>query len=241
GKSRSLLIRYPREAAGTPRRFNRGLCMPSTSATYRTLLLEINEISWELMQPWLERGELPNFQRLRDEGAWARTTTDETGTLLDPWVTWTTLYTGVPQSEHGMRFLEQPPETIRFPRLWDLVDKAGKSVGVFGSVSSWPPKPVKGFFVPGSFSPDSQTYPENLRPIQDLNLRYTRAHAPGAKRPGLLSMIGSAFRLVRHGLNVRTAWAVLRLLLECKRHPDRDWKKVSLQPLVNWAFFRKLY
>jgi hypothetical protein len=140
-----------------------------------------------------------------------------------------------------MAFLEQPAETIRYKRVWDIAADAGKRVGVFGSASSWPPRPVQGFFIPGSFSPDSQTYPESLRPIQDLNLRYTRAHAPGVARPGFGSMLLNGFRLIKHGLNVRTAWAILKTLLEVKRHPDRDWKKVSLQPLVNFAFFRKLY
>jgi hypothetical protein len=212
-----------------------------TRQDYRVLVFEVNEISWQLMAPWLDRGELPHFQKLRQAGAWGRTVADEPPRLLDPWITWTTVYTGVPQPEHGMEFLEQPADTIRYKRLWDLAAEAGKRVGVFGSVSSWPPRAVDGFFVPGSFSPDSQTYPERLRPIQDLNLRHTRAHAPGAKRPGLGSMVTSGLRLVRYGLNARTAWAVARTLLETKRHPDRDWKKVSLQPVVNLAFFRKLY
>src|SRR5206468_4707523 len=117
----------------------------------------------------------------------------------------------------------------------------GKTVGVFGSVSSWPPKPVRGFYVPGSFSPDSQTYPENLRPIQDLNLRYTRAHGPGTRQPGLGSMMMAGFRLLKCGLNTRTVLKILGTLVETKLRPQRGWKKVSLQPLVNLAFFRKLY
>src|SRR5262249_33732814 len=149
---------------------------------------EINEISWEMMKPWLDRGELPNFRRLQERGAWAQTVADERPPLLEPWITWTTVHTGVPQSEHGVELLEQPPETVRAKPLWQLVHEAGKKVGVFGSVGSWPPLPVDGFFIPGGFSPDSRTHPEDLRPIQELNLSHTRAHAPGVPRPGLGSM-----------------------------------------------------
>src|SRR5262245_45997599 len=168
----------------------------------RVLVLEINEISWELMAPWLASGDLPNFQRLQREGSWGHTFADEPGGrggLLEPWVTWTTFYTGVPHTEHGVKFLEQPPDTIRARRVWDYVADAGKRVGIFGSVGSWPPPKVESFFVPGSFSPDSQTYPERLRPIQELNLRYTRAHAPGAHKPGLMNMFLSGLRLLRLG------------------------------------------
>jgi hypothetical protein len=216
--------------------------MSQHAPPWRVVVLEINEISWELMRPWLEEGRLPSFQRLREKGAWTTTHTDERGAeLLEPWVTWTTFYTGVPCTEHGLKFLEQPPDTLHAKRVWEIAAAAGKKVGVFGSSNSWPPPAVDGFVVPGSFSPDSQTYPENLRPIQDLNLGHTRAHAPGAKRPGVLSIGLNALRLIRCGLNVSTVLSVLRCLFEIKRHPDRDWQKVSLQPIVNLSFFSKLY
>ena len=49
------------------------------------------------------------FRRLQTEGAWGRTWADEPGGpegLLEPWVTWTTFYTGVPHTEHGLTVLE---------------------------------------------------------------------------------------------------------------------------------------
>jgi predicted AlkP superfamily phosphohydrolase/phosphomutase len=218
--------------------------MSTQTRQHRIIVLEINEISWDLMEPWLADGQLPNFRRLRDAGCCGTTTTDEPGGpdgLLEPWVTWTTFYTGVPYTEHGLRFLEQPADTIHAKRLWEILPDAGKSVGVFGSSNSWPPPPVNGFVIPGSFSPDSQTYPESLQPIQDLNLQHTRAHVPGAKSIGLTGSALKAIRLVRHGLNASTVIQIVKCLREIRRHPDRDWKKVSLQPIVNFAFFSKLY
>ena len=161
--------------------------------------------------------------------------------LLEPWVTWTTLYTGVPYSEHGVKFLEQPPESIKAVRLWELAAQAGKRIGIYGSVGSWPPHPVDGFFVPGSFAPDNQTYPERLKPIQDLNLVYTRSHAPGGVRPR--DEIHARLRVAAAPSGRQRFHRAQdpRRLVEVKRHPDRDWKKVSLQPVVNMAFFEKLY
>lgn len=211
---------------------------------YRVLVLEINEISWELMAPWLDAGDLPNFARLKRESAWGRSYADEPGGpdgLLEPWVTWTTFYTGVPHTEHGVKFLEQPVETIKYQRLWDVASAAGKSVGVFASSGTWPPKPVNGFIVPGSFSPDSQTYPPELQPIQDLNLRYTRAHAPGTTAPGKMETVKRGLKLVRLGLGPSTVASIAKVMLEIKRHKDRDWKKVCLQPVVNYPFFAKLF
>jgi len=218
--------------------------MLNTTKPRRVLVFEVNEITWELMQPWLGQGELPNFKRLQAEGAWTRTWADEPGGpdgRLEPWVTWTTFYTGVPHTEHGVEFLEQPRETIRFKRLWEIAAEAGKKIGLFGSSNSWPPLEADGYVIPGSFSPDGRTHPADLQPIQNLNLRYTRAHAPGAKQEGKLGMAKTGMQLVRFGLNVSTVLAILRTLVEIKRHPDRNWKKVSLQPVVNYAFFHKLF
>lgn len=209
--------------------------------TPRVLLLEFNEISWELMKPELAAGKLPNFHRLREEGSWTHTVCDETGELLDPWVTWTTLLTGVPQSEHGIAYLEQPPETLKVPRLWDVVHEAGKRAGVFGSASSWPPRDIGAFMVPGAFSPDTATWPAKLQPIQDLNVTWTRAHSPTARKPGAGKAAALGLRLMALGLDTQTALEVAGAMAEIKLHPERDWKKVCLQPLLNFAFFRKLW
>lgn len=207
---------------------------------YRIVMFEVNEISWELMEHFFKQGRLRNFQKLKKAGAIARTVADETFEFREPWVTWTTLFTGVPQSEHKMVFLEQPPETIGAKSIWDHLSAAGKRVGVFGSVGSWPPKKVDGFFVPGSFSPDSQTHPENLRPIQDLNLTYTRAHVPGKKQPSVAYALAEALRLFKLGLDIPTLSYILKVMAEIKLNPVRAWKKVSLQPVLNLSFFRKL-
>ncbi|MGL4420070.1 MAG: hypothetical protein ACRCZF_05350, partial [Gemmataceae bacterium] len=97
------------------------------------------------------------------------------------------------------------------------------------------------FIVPGSFSPDSQTYPASLQPIQDLNLRYTRAHAPGVKPPTKWETVQHGMKLLKLGLNMQAIGDVARTVLEIKRHPERDWKKVCLQPVINAPFFQKLY
>ena len=61
------------------------------------------------------------------------------------------------------------------------------------------------------------------------------------RQPGLLPTAHLGLRLLRLGLDARTIACLLRALAELKLHPDRSWKKVSLQPIVNLAFFRQLF
>ena len=38
----------------------------------KVILMEINEIAWDLIDPSIQRGKLPTFARLKREGAWGR-------------------------------------------------------------------------------------------------------------------------------------------------------------------------
>lgn len=208
----------------------------------KVVLVELNEITWRLLDPLLERGELPQFAALIRRGARAATIAPEVPPDLDPWISWTTLYTGRPQAEHGVKFLEQPPETVTGPRIWDIAADAGRSVGVFGSIMSWPPrKDIRGFWIPGTFSPDPATHPAELQPIQDLNLTYTRAFTPvggSARRPGKLRLV---WQLRRLGLRGKTLARIAGFFARRLARRGHDWEKVSLQPLINYDFFAALW
>lgn len=213
------------------------------SSGKKLILVEMNEITWRLVDPLLAKGELPHFAKLIARGARATPIAEEQGADLDPWVSWTTVYTGRPVSEHGVKFLEQPPETVQGPRIWDIVADAGKPVGIFGSIMSWPPRrDVKGFWVPGTFSPSHETFPAQLEPIQELNLSYTREHMPVGgdvrRRMGKLELV---LRLKALGLRVATLARIAGFFARSATGAAQAWEKVSMQPLINFDFFEKLW
>jgi hypothetical protein len=92
--------------------------MPMTSPRPKKLILvELNEITWRFVDPLIKEGALPNFARLIRQGTRGTPIADEQGADLDPWVSWTTVYTGRKAADHGVRFLEQPPETKNVPAI----------------------------------------------------------------------------------------------------------------------------
>jgi Type I phosphodiesterase / nucleotide pyrophosphatase len=211
-------------------------------AARKVLLLELNEITWRLVEPLCARGQLPMFSEFIREGTRGAPVATEVPPHLDPWVSWTSVYTGRPQDEHGVYFLEQPPRTVQGPRIWDLAVDAGLSVGLYGSIMSWPPRQdIEGFWVPSTFSPGPETVPAHLQPIQELNLNHTRAHSPVGTRRRLARSVGLAFRLLRLGLRMSTCLRLASFLVRSRLRPRRSWEKVSYQPLVNLDFFQKLY
>jgi predicted AlkP superfamily phosphohydrolase/phosphomutase len=207
----------------------------------KVLLLEINEVTWDLIDKFIAAGKLPNFARLKHEGAWGTPLSVDRPPQLDPWITWTTLYTGQPQAEHNVFFLQQPPETIKAKRIWERCADHGLKVGLYGSLCSWPPRPVNGFYVPDTFAPDSQTYPAELSPIQILNLTYTRSVRLPSDQDSLGFKARLAAKLVRLGLGAGPLTAIARQLAAERVNPKVRWKRVALQPLVNFAFFSRLY
>jgi Type I phosphodiesterase / nucleotide pyrophosphatase len=209
----------------------------------RVILVELNEITWRILTPLLAQGKLPAFAEFIRHGAKGTSVAPEEPPNLDPWISWTTVYTGRPQSEHGVKFLEQPPETVRGPRIWEIAADAGRSIGVFGSIMSWPPRrDVRGFWVPSTFSPSTETIPPELAPIQELNLSQTRAHSPVADGSnGRAGFLRQFFRLRRLGLRISTVASVAASCAKWLVRPGRKWEKVSLQPLVNLDFFESLY
>ncbi|MFN4258904.1 MAG: alkaline phosphatase family protein [Gemmataceae bacterium] len=214
----------------------------SSPAPRKVLLIELNEITWRILGGLCRQGKLPMFSEFMNEGSWGTAIALEEAPYLDPWISWTTLYTGRPQEEHGVKFLEQPPETVRGPRVWELAADAGKTIGVYGSIMSWPPRAnIQGFWVPSTFAPGAETYPPHLWPIQELNLRHTRAHNPLDACQRKIPSLAEVFHLLRLGLRPRTLLEAAAFLLQSKVTGRNPWKKVSLQPLINLDFFTKLY
>jgi hypothetical protein len=205
------------------------------------LLIEINEITWDLIDPLIAAGKLPTFARLKREGAWGAPISVDLPPQLDPWITWTTLYTGRTQEDHNVFFLQQPPESIKAPRIWEICAEQGLPVGVYGSLCSWPPRKVKGFYVPDTFAPDASTWPASLEPIQQLNLTYTRSVRLPSDRDTLAFKLKMGLRLMNLGLGAKAITAILRQFAAEAIDRNTRWRRVALQPLVNFQFFRKLY
>jgi len=121
----------------------------------RALVIGLDGADWNVIDPLLAQGKLPNLARLIASGVRARLRTIDP--ILSP-VVWTTAATGFLPPEHGIldflvtdtRTGQKLPVTSRQRKvkaIWNLLGEAGVPVGIIGYWATWPAEPVDGYIV----------------------------------------------------------------------------------------------
>lgn len=127
------------------------MCKPN-----RHIVFFIDGGTWTLLDPWIEAGHLPNFARLKKEGA--------SGKLASVIPTETSFATGAfaigknPGRIGIFKFSDFSKVMFTsdvFPgeRLWEVLSDGGKRSLVMDLPSTWPPRPFNGTLFTGFFTP----------------------------------------------------------------------------------------
>ncbi len=118
-------------------------------------ILGLDGADWEIIDPLIAQGQLPNLARLKGRGAWGNMKT------MMPWLSpllWTSVATGKPPEDHGIvDFLVEDSKTGRavpvssgwrkVKALWNMFTDAGRPSAFIAWWATWPSEPVQGFMV----------------------------------------------------------------------------------------------
>lgn len=205
------------------------------------LIYELNEVPWKVLDAYIKQrpasflaNKLGNCQALtticKDEGE------------LHPWSTWPTLHRGVSNSEHGIKFINQDKSCAeKFPPIWEILSSNMIDVGVFGSLQSYPPPRNEKycFYVPDTFAPDSESYPNIGKCFQEVNLRLAgknKAIASGITLEDAFSVI----KLLRAGVRPANFLRVIgQLALETIDNKHKGFRP-AMQPIIGFDVFLSL-
>ena len=121
----------------------------------KLVVIGIDGGTFDILNPWMEQGLLPNLEKIRQEGVW--------GTLKSviPPITapaWTTFYTGKNPGQHGIfDFLSKSQESYeeipvnatfcKSKTLWSLLGEGGKKIAVLNMPMTYPPQTVNGVMI----------------------------------------------------------------------------------------------
>lgn len=134
----------------------------------------LDGITFDLLQPWLDEGRLPNLARLLAAGA-----SGELRSTIPPVSAsaWPSFATGTNPGQHSVIDFTYPAQdsyeirvsnglTVAVPAIWQIASAAGKQVGVVSLPMTYPPRPLNGIMLCSFLTPsqDSEyTYPRELK------------------------------------------------------------------------------
>lgn len=184
------------------------------------VLYELNEVPWEIIDLYVEKRPGSHVARLVDNGECLTTHTNDPD-HLSPWGTWPTFHTGLHRADHNSHQLGQDPATFRGTNFWEVAENAGKKVGLFGVLQTWPARPFRngGFYVPDTFARSPETVPSSLEGFQKFNLSMTNELGFSADQPLSLPRLATAgVGLLAQGM---TPWSSAQLSKQLVRE-QRD-------------------
>jgi predicted AlkP superfamily phosphohydrolase/phosphomutase len=123
----------------------------------KILVVGIDGGTLDLVVPWSQSGELPNFRRLIDGGVYGKL---RSTVIPSSASAWTSFMTGKSPGKHGIfSFFRLIPGTYKIgitsgkqregKTLWSILSEAGKKVGISNVPMTYPAENVNGFEIAG--------------------------------------------------------------------------------------------
>ncbi len=142
----------------------------------RLFVLAVDGLDWQLLNEFMEKGLLPNFQRLVVKSAWGAL--DLSGEVIRSPVLWTSMASGKRSDKHGITdFVDRNgvPVTsnmVRTKRVWEILSEQGYSCGVIGWLVTYPPDEIRGFMISDRYNEkDGYCPPEIEELMPNVNLK----------------------------------------------------------------------
>lgn len=118
----------------------------------RVIIIGLDAVDWDILNPLIEAGRLPNIKRIVEGGVTGRIESFEPSISA---AVWTTISTGVTRNAHNIKDFVIPDSgrmpynsgMRKVPAMWNIVSHYGKRVGIVGHWVSWPAEKVNGHIV----------------------------------------------------------------------------------------------
>lgn len=132
----------------------------------KLVVIGLDGATWDLLEPWMAAGDLPNLKAFREGSSWG--TLKTVLPYLSP-PAWTSAITGVNPGRHGIFDFQRrlPGQTVivtetsksrRSPPIWNLLKGSGKLSAVINVPMTDPPDQVDGVMIAGFPHLDQEGY-----------------------------------------------------------------------------------
>ncbi|MCE9620623.1 MAG: alkaline phosphatase family protein [Planctomycetes bacterium] len=187
-------------------------------ANQRLLIIGWDAADWNLIDPLMAQGKMPNLKRLVEAGVRSDLATLEP--TLSP-ILWSSIATGKTADKHGiLNFVEPNPAgggvriaastTRRTKALWNILTQAGLKVNAVSWYASHPAEPISGACVTNLFQEGEPA---------DASMPWALQAA--AVHPESLSESLAACRVATSGVKREEVLAMIPMLHDLKRGDER--------------------
>jgi hypothetical protein len=206
----------------------------------RVLLLEFNELCPSLIQRWIKSGLLPNFKRFYEQSEIFTTDADvESPELLEPWIQWYSMHTGLSFDQHEVMHLTDGPKAGHAD-IWSVLAENGCTVGNFGSMNAKARKLRGSFHLSDPWCSSQAATPPELQTFQDYVAQQVQEYSNPDREPaGALDFVKF---MATHGMKISTAVDIAsRLLAEKTSDRGSNWKRATILDRLQLDAFRWYY
>ncbi len=164
----------------------------------KVLLILFDGAEWNVIEPLLRAGRLPNLAAFMDAGTYGRLRSLENVALASP-ILWTSMASGKLPHKHGVRTFYDTADSVQCVRLWEIFEQEQLPIGLFRYLTTWPPRSTNGFIVPDWCARTPEAFPPTLTFINTLR-----------ESKGGRDLVANAVRAMWHGMRLPTAVLALK-------------------------------
>lgn len=145
----------------------------------RTLVIGLDGASWRVLEPLINRGILPNLNRIRQQGSWTYLESTKPPVTCPAWKCYSTgknpgklgVFWWVNFDKQQKKLIAPNQFSFNSKDVWDYFGENGMKVAVINMPTTYPPKKVNGLMISGFGAPldkkfnfdQPYTYPNDLQ------------------------------------------------------------------------------
>lgn len=202
------------------------------------LVMEFNELCPNLIEQFIEKGELPNFAKLKQDSLVMETETKATGEDLNPWVQWVDVHTGLDWEEHGVKQLNKL-SNFNGKFTWDkLSEKFKLKNWICGSMNANYSSDFKGRFLPDPWCTDVQ--PSHNGSMSDYH-NYVSQSVQSYSSTNRISQSDFVKSLLKQGVKLGTLIGLSKQIFNEKISKKDHWKRAMWLDRIQFDVFKYYY
>ncbi len=202
----------------------------------KAIIIGIDGGTFNLIDKFIEKGELPFFSYIKKNGAFSimESVEQDTRVPISPTI-WTSLATGKKDEKHKIKSFFNLQQDIESARFFEIFNYYKMNVGNWGWELTWPPEDYGAFNIPCVMARDDKTIPGNISIVQELRRKTKKG------KTSIFENISYFFKLKSIGVNNSTLLSLIKFYLNTpKDKKESDFKRMLIGNRINEDVFISL-